>query len=140
MFSRAELPHYCAMIDELHRRGVGPAVTLHHLTYSRWFTFGGGFSRPDAAERFEEHVDFVNEILHGVDWIVTINDPNISALLARVAARSAAGEKSSNDVPATAQMSLAGGTDPALALQLAAMHAPPVRCRGRRPLRRSDGH
>lgn len=117
MFSRAELLHYRRMIDECHRHGVTPVITLHHFTSPRWFTFGGGLGRPDAVERFAAYVDFVSEILHDVEWVVTINEPNIAALFASALGRPAGGE-----APVTTQLSLAGGPDPELAPRLAAMH------------------
>ena len=81
-FSRAQLLHYRAMIDECQRHGVLPIITLHHFTYPRWFTENGGLHRDDAVERFAAYVDYVSQILHDIDWVVTINEPNIAALFA----------------------------------------------------------
>ncbi len=76
-FSRANLLHYRAMIDTCHEFGVLPIVTLHHFTSPRWFALGGSLLRPDAAQRFASYVSYVAPILHDIEWIVTINEPNI---------------------------------------------------------------
>lgn len=116
-FSRAQLLHYRAMIDECHSHGVMPVVTLHHFSSPAWFTKDGGFRRDDAPELFARYVEYVCEILHDVEWIVTINEPNIAALFA-----SALGRAGTGDAPLTAQMSSAGGPDADLAPRLGAMH------------------
>ena len=79
-FSRAELLHYRAMIDTCHEHGVTPFITLHHFTFPRWFSESGGLRRQDAVDRFVAYVEFVSEILHDVEWVITINEPNIAAL------------------------------------------------------------
>ncbi len=81
-FSRAQLLHYRAMIDTCHAHGVTPIVTLHHFTGPLWFAREGGWRRPDAVDRFAAYVAYVAEILHDVEWVVTINEPNILAILA----------------------------------------------------------
>jgi beta-glucosidase len=116
-FSRAQLLHYRAMIECCQAHGVLPIVTLHHFTSPRWFAEGGGFRRSDAVERFAAYVDNVSEILHDVDWVVTINEPNIAALFAGLHQAPAEGED-----PISVQMALAGGPDPTLAPILTAMH------------------
>lgn len=85
-FSRAELLHYRDMIDACHEHGVTPVVTLHHFTSPRWFSQAGGFTGPDAVERFSRYVAAVCPILHDVEWIVTVNEPNILALFSRMTA------------------------------------------------------
>ncbi|HSO69201.1 MAG TPA: family 1 glycosylhydrolase [Arachnia sp.] len=80
LFSRAALLHYRDMIDACHEHGVTPVVTLHHFTYPQWFAAGGGSLREDAPQRFAAYTEFVSEILHDVEWVVTINEPNILAL------------------------------------------------------------
>ena len=128
-FSRAQLLHYRAMIDTCHAHGVLPIITLHHFTSPRWYAEEGGLRRPDAVERFAAYVDYVSEILSDVEWVVTINEPNIAALFAGMHAgagpvgdaESATTGDTDSD-PVTVQMALAGGPDPALASILAAQH------------------
>ncbi|WP_232548720.1 glycoside hydrolase family 1 protein [Propioniciclava soli] len=84
--SRAELLHYRDMIDTCHAFGVEPIITLHHFTSPRWFASAGGFMAPDAVERFSAYVAAVCPILHDVNWVVTVNEPNILALFSRMTA------------------------------------------------------
>jgi len=85
LFSRAQLLHYRDMIETCHAHGVTPIVTLHHFTFPLWFAQSGGVRRPDAVARFAAYVEYVSEILHDVDWVVTINEPNIAALFGMMA-------------------------------------------------------
>ena len=81
-FSRAELDHYRDMIEECHRRGLTPVVTLNHFTVPAWFARGGAWSRSDAPELFERYSTRVAEHMGDlVSWWLTFNEPNAGALL-----------------------------------------------------------
>src|SRR5690606_27654667 len=80
-FSRAELAHYRRMIDACLDAGVAPVVTLNHFSLPLWFATEGGWSSSGAVERFSAYVEKVTEILDGVDWVVTINEPNMMAMI-----------------------------------------------------------
>lgn len=80
-FSRAELAHYRRMIDTAISLGLTPVVTLHHFTAPRWFVEEGGWLGDTAIDRFRAYVARVAEILQGVQWICTINEPNMLALM-----------------------------------------------------------
>ena len=80
--SRAELAHYRRMIDTAVDLGLTPVVTLHHFTHPRWFTEAGGWMDDRAIERFQAYVEAATRILDGVEWVCTINEPNILALMA----------------------------------------------------------
>ena len=82
-FSRAQLLHYRDMIDACREYGVEPIVTLHHFTSPRWFAEAGGFLADDAPERVAAYVNACCDILGDIDWVVTINEPNILALFSR---------------------------------------------------------
>jgi beta-glucosidase len=86
-FSRAELAHYRRMIDTALGLGLTPVVTLHHFTSPRWFVEEVGWHSDTAIERFTAYVARVTEILHGVEWICTINEPNMLALMVLMARR-----------------------------------------------------
>lgn len=90
-FSLAELAHYRRMIDAARHRGLTPVVTLHHFTHPQWFVDDGGWLHPDAVERFAHYIDHVATILDGVEWVCTINEPNVLALMLGVGRRIAAG-------------------------------------------------
>lgn len=81
MFSNAELAHYRRMIDTALELGITPVITLNHFTVPRWFAETGSWLGDGAAERFAAYATRATEILDGVDWIVTINEPNMIAMM-----------------------------------------------------------
>ncbi|MCZ9880623.1 glycoside hydrolase family 1 protein [Arthrobacter sp. B2a2-09] len=83
--SRAELAHYRRMIETAQRLGLTPVVTLHHFTSPRWFAEEGGWMADGAIERFRFYVEAVTEILHDVKWVLTMNEPNMLALMTTMA-------------------------------------------------------
>lgn len=124
LFSRAALLHYRDMIDACREHGVTPVVTLHHFTYPQWFAAGGGSLRPDAPERFAGYVEFVSEILHDVEWVVTINEPNILALFGLgQLMRQKAEAAGSDGAPGTAPQG--GREEGSPTVDMAAMPLPP---------------
>lgn len=80
-FSRAELAHYRRVIDHCLESGVTPVVTLQHFTTPRWFADDGGWLSPKAKERFLSFVTEATTILHDVEWVVTMNEPNMQAAI-----------------------------------------------------------
>jgi beta-glucosidase len=79
-FSNAMLAHYRRMIDVSLELGLTPVVTLHHFTHPTWFGELGGWLGPDAPALFGRYVERASGILDGVEWICTINEPNVVAL------------------------------------------------------------
>ncbi|MGB4778179.1 glycoside hydrolase family 1 protein, partial [Microbacterium sp.] len=75
--SRAQLDHYRRMIDTCRDAGITPVVTLHHFTMPRWQSAEGGWYAPDAVDRFRRFTEIATGILDDVDWVVTINEPNM---------------------------------------------------------------
>jgi len=80
-FSRAELAHYRRVIDYCIERGVVPFVTLQHFTTPRWFANDGGWTSPKAKDRFLRFVTEATAILDGVEWVATMNEPNMQAAI-----------------------------------------------------------
>ncbi|MBO0982617.1 glycoside hydrolase family 1 protein [Rathayibacter sp. SD072] len=80
-FSRAELAHYRRMIDTALALGLTPVVTLHHFTSPRWFVEEGGWLGETALSRFSAYVREVCRILDGVEWVCTINEPNMFSFM-----------------------------------------------------------
>jgi beta-glucosidase len=80
-FSNAELAHYRRMIDTALELGLTPVVTLYHFSVPAWFAQQGGWGSPDATDRFAAYVEKVSTILDGVEWVVTINEPNMMAMM-----------------------------------------------------------
>lgn len=79
-FSRASLAHYRRVIDNVLASGLTPVVTLHHFTNPRWFAAAGGWYRVDAADMFAHYVEQVAPILSDVEWVCTLNEPNMISL------------------------------------------------------------
>ena len=88
-FSRAELAHYRRVIDACLDRGITPVVTLQHFTTPQWFAEAGGWSGPDAKELFVRYVEQACTILDGVEWVATMNEPNMQAAIMTAMARMA---------------------------------------------------
>lgn len=80
-FSRAELAHYRRMIEYCFERGITPVVTLQHFTTPQWFAEAGGWSSPEASDLFCRYVEQACTILDGVDWVATMNEPNMQAAI-----------------------------------------------------------
>lgn len=91
-FSDAALAHYRRMIDAAFERGITPVVTLHHFTNPLWFAKDGGWFREDAVERFAAYVEATTTILGGVEWICTINEPNVLAVVLGAHRRQSGGQ------------------------------------------------
>ncbi|MEU8799104.1 family 1 glycosylhydrolase [Spirillospora sp. NPDC048819] len=80
--SRAGLAHYRRLVEGCLERGLTPVVTLHHFTSPLWFQKAGGWTAPGAIDRFRRYVRAVLPILDGVEWVCTINEPNMLAMMA----------------------------------------------------------
>ena len=80
-FSAAELAHYRGIIEYCLAQGIEPVVTLHHFSSPLWFAKRGGWAAPDAVDRFGDYVAAVSDILAGVTWVATINEPNMFAVM-----------------------------------------------------------
>ncbi|MFD4985278.1 glycoside hydrolase family 1 protein [Streptomyces sp. NPDC058374] len=92
-FSRAELAHYRRMIDTAKALGLTPVVTLHHFTHPIWFEERGAWLGDGAVDAFARYVEFAAQILHDVDWVCTINEPNMVAVMHGMRVRAARGEQ-----------------------------------------------
>ena len=83
-FSAERIDHYRRMVAGALERGIEPVVTLHHFTNPAWFFAGGGWLRPDAADRFSRYLEHVAPVLdEGVRTAITINEPNMVAIMHR---------------------------------------------------------
>ncbi|MBQ1095411.1 family 1 glycosylhydrolase [Streptomyces sp. b94] len=88
--SRAAVAHYRSMVRGAVERGLTPVVTLHHFTSPRWFSARGGWLAEDAAELFAAYTRTAVEVLgDDVRYVVTINEPNMLALVHAVRRRAA---------------------------------------------------
>lgn len=86
-FADEAIEHYRQVVEGARERGIEPILTLHHFTNPAWFALGGGWLRPDAVALFARYVDRVAPVIEaGVDRVITINEPNVVAIMARVIA------------------------------------------------------
>ncbi|MEU6789489.1 family 1 glycosylhydrolase [Nonomuraea angiospora] len=92
-FSRAELAHYRRMIDTALDLGLTPVITLHHFTNPRWFSW----LADDATQRFQAYVREATSILDGVEWVCTMNEPNMLALMIGMARDAQATRRSTEE-------------------------------------------
>lgn len=78
-----QLAHYVDVLTTCRRLGVEPVPTLHHFTLPRWVAAEGGWENPSAPRWFARYCGWVLDALAPLaQWVVTINEPNIAALLA----------------------------------------------------------
>ncbi len=99
--SAAMLAHYRNMIEACLERSITPVVTLNHFTVPLWFAKEGGWRSPEAPSSFAQFVRRVAPILDGVEWVCTLNEPNIVAITSALRAHKTSLEMltSLNDVP-----------------------------------------
>nr|WP_083966707.1 family 1 glycosylhydrolase [Demequina globuliformis] len=133
-FSNAELAHYRRMIDTAKELGLEPVVTLQHFTTPRWFAENGGWLADDAPQLFGAYVERVCSILGDVNWVATINEPNMLAMMASMAQLMASAEASDWQSPtvehssngesesAPSRPSVLPDPDPAIGRRLIAAH------------------
>jgi beta-glucosidase len=93
-FSRAQLMHYRRMIDTALGLGVHPVVTLHHFSHPQWFADKGGWLAPKAGDAFVSYVERVADILEDVEWVCTINEPNLVSITEAMTQRGREGDTS----------------------------------------------
>lgn len=98
-FSRAELAHYRRMIDTAVDLGLEPVITLQHFTHPRWFAEQGGWMSDAAIERFQDYVAAAAGILDRVKWVITMNEPNMLAMMATIMQGIEAGANPNGRVP-----------------------------------------
>ncbi len=79
--SLAMLAHYRRIITGCLDRSITPVVTLHHFSSPQWFGAGGGWTSPQAPELFGNYARAVRPVLDGVEWVCTINEPNMIAIM-----------------------------------------------------------
>lgn len=68
------------MIDTALELGPEPVITLQHFTAPAWFAEEGGWLSAKAVDRFQSFVTVATQILGGVNWIATMNEPNMQAM------------------------------------------------------------
>ncbi len=72
--------HYKNYIAQMRRQKLEPFLTLWHWTLPVWFFEKGGFEKRENLRYFEEFVSKVcEELLEDVEYVITLNEPNVDA-------------------------------------------------------------
>lgn len=79
-FNQDAIDHYRDVLAALRDRGIEPVVTLWHFTNPQWFADQGGWTTPDAVDRFQTYVEHVVDALGDmVTYWITVNEPQVYA-------------------------------------------------------------
>lgn len=77
-----EIEHYRAYINELKGRGIEPMLNIWHTSMPVWFARKGGFKNKSNLKHFDRFVRKVaEEYAHMLNYVITLNEPNIYASL-----------------------------------------------------------
>ncbi|MFH1395668.1 MAG: glycoside hydrolase family 1 protein [Candidatus Omnitrophota bacterium] len=83
VWDQNEWNHYKSVLDELHRLGITPIVTLNHFTVPLWFAQKGSWLNPNSVEIFTRFAKkCIQELGTKIQYWITINEPHILAFLA----------------------------------------------------------
>lgn len=83
VWDEKEWDHYKKVLDELIRLDIEPVLTINHFTVPQWLSRKGSWLSHDSAvyfSRFSQKA--AKELSSRVKYWITINEPNILALLA----------------------------------------------------------
>ncbi len=74
------IAHYHDYISELRKRGIEPLLNIWHWTMPTWFSDKGGFKKRANIAYFERFVQKIaDEFSDNLNYIITINEPNVYA-------------------------------------------------------------
>jgi beta-glucosidase len=81
-FSNAELDHYRRMLAACREHNLTTLLTYSHFSLPRWFAYKGGWTQPNAPDRFARFCEKATKHLGDlVDYASTLNEPDIPQLL-----------------------------------------------------------
>jgi beta-glucosidase len=80
-YSLSERERYREILRCCRDNGLEPLVVLQHITHPAWFSRSGGWAAPESTRAFVEYVRFLMPILEDLQYVATINEPNILATL-----------------------------------------------------------
>lgn len=84
-WNEAALQHYRSVVRAVRQRGMEPFVTLWHFTNPRWFADRGGWEAGEAPALFSRYAAKAAEALPQVKFWLTVNEPNVYAVLGYIA-------------------------------------------------------
>jgi beta-glucosidase len=81
-YDEAAVQWYRRLLQYMKSKGIAPLLTLHHFTNPLWFEKTGGFAEPANIPVFLGFVEYaVRQFGDLVDEYVTINEPNVFAVI-----------------------------------------------------------
>lgn len=79
-WNETEFKYYKDYINELSKRGLEPLLNIWHFTLPVWFEQKGGWEKRSNVRYFNRLVSKVaEELLDKVNYVITINEPNVYA-------------------------------------------------------------
>lgn len=75
------LNRYIEMVELLWKHSIKPMITLHHFTNPVWFNKKGSWLKKDNIRYFLRFVETVADNIHGVEYWITFNEPNVYLLM-----------------------------------------------------------
>ena len=79
-WSVSGLQHYKDYIAELRKQGLEPFLNIWHWTEPVWFADKGSFEKKENVQYFTRFVEKVaEELLEDVEYVITLNEPNVAA-------------------------------------------------------------
>ena len=79
-WNQTEIAHYKQYILEMKKRGLKPMLNIWHWTLPVWFCEKGGFKNRSNLSHWRNFVQKVaDELLDGVEYVITLNEPNVYA-------------------------------------------------------------
>ena len=81
-YDAAALQWYRSLLEYIRSKSMFPLLAIHHFTNPLWFEQSGGFAKPSAIPVFLGFTDYVIRNLGDlVDEYITINEPNVFAVM-----------------------------------------------------------
>lgn len=81
-WDEAAIEHYRDYIAGLKKLGIKPFLNLWHWTLPVWFTEKGSFAKGSNIIYFERFVQKIaDEFLQDIDYVITLNEPNVYTAL-----------------------------------------------------------
>jgi beta-glucosidase len=78
VWNQEAIDHYKKYIHDLRAEDIEPFLNVWHWTCPTWFTDNGGFAKRRNVRYFKAYVKKIaEELLDEVDYVITLNEPNV---------------------------------------------------------------
>jgi beta-glucosidase len=93
-WNQEAIDHYKEYIKQLKARHIEPMLNIWHFTLPTWFADKGGFQRRANMKYWDKFVTKVaDELLDGITYVITLNEPNVYASFGYLTGEHPPGEK-----------------------------------------------